>query len=158
MNATITAKVSFINQPKPGKKKGSIKTDSNLLIGCWPDKLALFQAGGTYEIEYSEQTVNGVTYKNVEKAKQVAAPTPATNGAAGGGYNTYRQTDPLDAERMFVTAVVRAAIQAGVLPIEATNLANAVNECRRAWNATFGAKQAAITKTSNPDMEDSIPF
>lgn len=157
---TATIKVSFINQVKPGKKKGSIKTADDVLYGCWPDKLALFTPGSTYEITYDEQTFNGAIYKDIKSAKLIQA-APAVGGGNGaatsGGYGTYRETSATDAQRMFVTAIVKAAVQAGTVTLSAESLTHAVQEARLAWDQTFGA--ATVTKPpKRDDMNDDISY
>ncbi len=52
--------VQYVNQPKPGKKKGSIKTVELGYVNVWPDKLDLFFKGQRTVIEFSEsQSASG---------------------------------------------------------------------------------------------------
>jgi hypothetical protein len=65
---TTTMTVRYVNPPKPGKQRGSIKGTDDQILGVFADKLHLFESGATYEIEYSETVSNGVTYRNVKSA------------------------------------------------------------------------------------------
>lgn len=86
--ATITCQ--YINEPKPGKKSGSIKTAELGYISVWADKLPYFEKGQRYTVEYS---ING-DFKNFVR---MAASAPQQ--IQSGGYNpppaptqvTYRQ-------------------------------------------------------------------
>jgi hypothetical protein len=138
--------ISFVNQPKqPGGKKGTIKTKDNEIYGVWADKLANFQPGKTYEIKFEESEYNGKTYRTVTNwTEKTAEQPPAGNGSGNGngGQQYYRPTSPVDAERMFVTSLVNAGVQAGKVNFSGVEIAAAVNAAREAWQQTFGAGQA----------------
>lgn len=106
---TATIKVDFLNPPKGKGVSWNIKTPDQTYYGIGPDLKNQVQQGGTYEVEYKE---NG-RYKDITKVLgQVAASAPG----ASAGNNTYRRTDPIDACRMYVTAVTTAFIKAGKVP------------------------------------------
>lgn len=157
---TITPQ--YIDPPKAGKKQWSVKDQTGQYYGAFADVANQMKVGGTYEITTESRVFNGVTYHTIKTVKQVSAPAP--NGAGtGGSYNTYRKTDPVDAERMMVTALVKAAVQAGTVAVEANNLANAINQVRQAWNMTYGAgasrqAQQQPRPTPSQDMNDEIGF
>ena len=89
MKATI--KVQYINQPRPGKKLGSVKTEDGRYFQVWPDKLSSFQPGGTYEVEYESSQFNGKTYDKVTSIAAVnGSATPAGNGANNGSDRSNR--------------------------------------------------------------------
>lgn len=50
---TATITVEYVNQPKPGKKMGSIKGSDGQYYGVWPNDLNQFRQGETVTIEYS---------------------------------------------------------------------------------------------------------
>jgi hypothetical protein len=133
-SGTITVK--YVNQPKAGKKKGTIKSADGQMFGVWANQLSEFTPDMIYEIEYSEEAWNGQTYRTISKATPKAT-APASNGN-GAKYNTYRETSPTDAERMFVCSLLNAAISAGKLPLTRDSIIDAVNNTRAAWMNTFG--------------------
>ncbi len=154
MTARIT--VSFINQPKPGKTNGTIKTKDDQLYGVKPDMLALFEQKKTYDIEFSSREFNGQTYKTVTSVKKVEdAPAASANGA-GTSYGRYGATDDKTAERIFVCGGLNAAIEGGHVDLNTEHLTNLVNIFRLVWDDTFG-KDGKPAK--NADMGgDEIPF
>lgn len=145
---TVTIEVQYVNQPQPGKKKGSIKDKNNVMYGAFPDKLALFRPGGTYEISYTESPFRGVMYKNVESVREVAAPAPGAGGGARSGAND---------EHIFVSMIVKEAIRANLLdPNNADEVVRLGRLMRDAHKAIWSAQQQ---RQQPPDeMNDSIPF
>ncbi len=110
---TEIIQVQYVNPPKPGKKKGTIKTIDGKLFGVWANALNGFKPKETYAVEYAEEEWQGQTYRTITKA------TLQANGTAGSSLrssrNTYRETSPGDAERMFVCSLLNAAIGSGKL-------------------------------------------
>jgi hypothetical protein len=141
-----TIKVQYVNPPKEGKKKGSVRDTEGDYYGVWIDKLATFEPGGSYEITFRE--TNG--YRDVVAVKPVVQQQKAPNdytvvrtaaphekhSAPANGY--YRPTSPRDAERMFVCSILNAFIQTGRIENEGQALARAVNTLREVWGTTFG--------------------
>lgn len=81
--ATVT--VRYVNPPKDGGKRGSIKTIDDEFYGVWPETFHLFEPGRTYHVEYSERTQDGRTFRNVKKvtpANSPAAPLPVISTAS----------------------------------------------------------------------------
>lgn len=145
-NATITVK--YVNPPKPGAQKGSVKDATGTLYMVYADKLAQFQPNNSYEVEYLSDTgKDGREWRTIQKVNGSQA-APAQAGGFSAGYsgprrsagNTYRETSQRDAERMFVCSLLNASIRAGVVGINATDLVPAVNALRDTWDATFGAE------------------
>jgi hypothetical protein len=110
---TTTMTVKYVNPPKAGKQRGSIKATDGQILGVFADKLHLFEPGSTYEIEYTETISNGVTYRNVKSATVIAAPADTPTPPAPATFHGYRETSPTDAKRMFVCANLTALIRAG---------------------------------------------
>lgn len=131
---TITVK--YLNTPKEGKKRGSIKTTENDFFGIWPNQIALFEVGKTYDIEVEEK--NGFT--NVKSVKLVASaePAPGVLKPAGNGYNNYREMSAKDAEGSFVCATLGALIRAGEVKNDKAQLWATTNMLRALWLHTFG--------------------
>lgn len=93
-NASVT--VQFVNQPKPGKKFGSIKTDELGYLSVKPENLSLFTKGAKYVVEYTEKG----EYKDFVRI--VEAPKPH----AVGGSESWQVPN-------FVSNIVGQAIVAG---------------------------------------------
>lgn len=140
--------VKFVNEPREGRKNGTIKTEDDELYGVPPQKLGMFQPGGRYQIEYSTRSWKGQDYKTVISANLLAP--PSTNSGGGGKYG---RTDDATAERIFVCGALNAAIQGGHVELSSATLGNVVNMLRQVWSETFGVPQ------KNADMDgDQIPF
>jgi len=96
MNATAeqlhraTVTVAYVNDPKPGKKIGSIKDDQGHYWSVWPNMLKQFEPGETYELDYEQ---NGA-FRNIKAHRHItpyghqprgaAQPAPQQNGHANG--------------------------------------------------------------------------
>jgi hypothetical protein len=139
-----------------GKKIATIIAAGGTKFDCWPEMLASVEVGRRYEVEVESREWNGKTFQKITKATpvngaaQAPAPTSTTkpmpytngNGHAGNG-NSYRRTDPVDSERMFVCAALTAFIKAGKVEPELGKVTNAVNVLRTAYQRTFGMDDAA---------------
>lgn len=133
----IRMTVKYINDPKPGKVRGSIKGTDDSFLGVHQDKLSQFEVGKTYDIEYTE---NG-EWKTVTSAREIPIEKPhlVTNEAKpASSSGTYRETCAKDAERMFVCATLGALIKAGEVKNDKRQLWEATNMLRGLWGATFG--------------------
>lgn len=146
--STATITVKYVNAPKEGKKKGTIKTVDGQMYGVWADKLSSFQPNGVYEIEYTSEEWNGQTYHTVKSATSKGSAPPTAFGRRPGG-NTYRETSLRDAERMFVCSILNAFIQAGQVKSEPGVIEQHINMLRDVWHETFGADPT----TSNPPSQ-----
>ena len=148
---SAVVKILFVNQPQSGKVNGSIKVEDGTYYGVKPAMLGLFQPGNTYEIQYESSDFKGKTYHKVISVKPAAA--AAAPQASGGSTKGY-QTDDKTAERIFVCGAINAAISSGQLVIQTTEIVQAVNSLRAAWELTLGKKQTELEK----DIQDGIPY
>lgn len=161
--STATVTVAFVNPPKAPRKSGTIKDSDGQYFSAWPDKLAQFRAGETYEIEFTEKKLDsGIVARDIKTARPVATvstplqgehtvnaavrevvtkPKPAAQPTNGATY--YRPTAPRDAERMFVCGTLQACIKTGRIEFTEDALINTINALRDAWAATFGADDLA---------------
>lgn len=98
--ATVT--VDFVNEPKPGKKFGSIKTKELAYVSVKPEDLNKFTKGSQYQIEYTE-TAEG--YKNFVRVVGTSSTAPK-NGSHNGEQSRY----------IFITGVVGRAVGSGNVP------------------------------------------
>jgi hypothetical protein len=143
--AQVTLTIAEIRPPAEGKTRGNIIAADGRKFGCFREKFGLFQVGGTYDVEISDgQYQNVVSAKPIAAASPAAAPTqqaapsaPAANGH-GNGNGHYRQTDPVDSERMFVCATLTALIRAGEVKNDKSQLFHTTNMLRLLFQHTFG--------------------
>jgi hypothetical protein len=116
MQATI--RIKYVNQPREGKKMGSIKGDDGTIIGVYPDKLNLFQQGQTYTVEYDEGEGG---FKRLKRIVPGAPSTLANDNSHDKGAD------------IFVTGVIGRCFQGtGNLPPYA-EVRDMVQRLRLAW-------------------------
>lgn len=124
---TETVKVAFVNQPAAGRKTGSIKSEAGNYYNVEPHALALFEKGGTYEIQYTTRDWQGKTYRDF-KAMAGASPGNAKAVASAS----------CKSEEMAVMGIIGRALQgSGTVPDEET-LTIMMQAVRHAWRTTFG--------------------
>ena len=136
MQASVNVK--YVNPPK-GKGPASIKDDQGNYWKFWTDKIPLdrFQTGHTYSVGYETEDYQGKEQRTITAVSMPQEQAPKIgNGAAKPEMG--RQTAPVDAERMFVCSLVNAGIRAGQIQFTTTDIAEAVNCARSAWQGTFG--------------------
>ena len=139
---TATVTVDYVNQPKPGKKKGSIKTKELGYIGVWPDKLDQFEKGATYTINYVQEG----EYKDFKgMAGSMAKPSgaPPKTGVKS----------PNEEASMFAMGFLnRLYAGTGQFPGSVV-LAQQVRDCRAAW-----LQALAQNEPQGPDNSDDPPY
>ena len=106
--STVIMTVNMINQPN-GSSRGSIVGTDGQRIGCFDDKIGLFQVGKTYEIEIIEKEYNGRRLKNVKSAKEVAATTVAQTAAEPISNGLCHSKD----REIWTAALYKSAIESG---------------------------------------------
>jgi hypothetical protein len=142
MSTTTQVTVQFVNDPKPGGKKGSIKTTDGAYYGVWADKLHEFKPGGVYEVEYDESQFQGKTYRNINTSKGVKLiqeAAPKTNGAAGpvhSNNNNFRNP-----EQMFVEALMVTGIEQKLVPFTEDGVTGAGLMLQTAWQRLWGSNE-----------------
>lgn len=130
MKATIT--VDYVNQPKSPKGPGSIKS-GGVYYKVWPDMLAQFQQGASYDVEYDTEMYNGKEQHTIKKARvagQATAPSPKTNGAV-----PHAAKD----EQIFCVALAKSYIEAGQLPLKHTELVSALKMFQVTYDQIWGS-------------------
>lgn len=160
---TVTIQVAQVAPPAPGKKRGKISdTQGNTYQAGYP-LLSQFQPGGTYTINYKDDSFNGFAFKVVEGlqgAPGTAAPPPLAPQQTTAIPQTYapksaQVNDPLP-ERIFVCGALNAALSnPNINPAALTTnqLIVMVKSYREVFARTFGGKT-----TAGEDMNDEIPF
>lgn len=68
---TATVTVQYVNPAKGPKRSGNIKDVDGQIFSVWPNMLAQFDEGETYEIEFTSKVVDGVLYRDVKAAKHI---------------------------------------------------------------------------------------
>lgn len=136
---TATISVQYVDQPKPGKKQGKIKTTSGEYYGVDPTQLGQFSPGGTYNIEYDTHSFQGKEYKTFRRMDgALPLPAPVQSGRPA-------HTQSVE---MFTMGVIGRCVQgSGTIP-DLETLTRWVKTCRWAWTDGF----ASISK---PDEEST---
>lgn len=131
---TATIDVSFVNPPKPGKKMGSVKTRDDDFYLVFPEDLAKFSPGQTYQVNYETNNFNGTDFKTIKfpKTRQPSRVPAKANG----------HTQSVE---MFVMGTIGRCLQgAGTFP-EAAQLTEWVRDARKAWEDGFSDTQEEET-------------
>lgn len=129
--STAAVSVAFVNQPKEGKAKGSIKTTEGEYYEVFPNQLGLFRPGASYEIDYSERNWNGKTYRTVNKCRPQDKPAVVRSSeqapVAGGNSEEFE----------FVARALSASIQACAVEYTQQGLTEAARMLRQAYRDAF---------------------
>ena len=147
--ATIVAK--YVNPPGPGKKRGTVKLPDDDFYLVPPAMLGLFKAGGTYEVQYTTSEFNGMPYKTVASVKEKAAAPTAAN-------STTSPTNYIKDEFILACGALNASIRSGKIEPNEESMTRIINDARRSWLKTFGAKKTPEQKAKEDEFNDGIPF
>jgi hypothetical protein len=149
MMHTATIEVAYVNEPKEGKKMGSVKTTDGEFYSVWPDKLANYIPGAVYEVEYTESEFKGKTYKTIKGVKSRTGPAAKAAGANAPARNGHTQS-----VEMFVMGTIGRSLQGtGTYPDKEV-LVGWLEDAKDAWEMVFGPKQ----EKKKPELDDEIPF
>lgn len=148
---TATVKVDFVNPPKEGKKRGSIKGADGKYYWGTPAQIAMFQKGGTYTFEFdSKADDSGKVWHSITKLTEAAGPGAVPASGSGDG-----------STNIFVTGVVGRYLQGSAAPWpDAADLEEMVRSAKNAWERGMKNEPAQKKASSFPDDElnDEIPF
>lgn len=137
-----TVTVKFVNQPREGKKLGSIRIQDDSYIGVWPNDLDKFQPKGTYTILCKKYN-DSFTFVRMANAD---SPAPRSQPVAAGN-------DDLKAEEIFVTGIVGRAMGGGHFGI------HDIDALTKAAVAAWRNRNAApIAPKQKDDLDSEIPF
>lgn len=156
----------YVNEPKPGKKLGNIKTKELGYIWCQSEVLMNFQVNRRIFIEYTE---NG-DFKNFKRfpnpephvaAPRVAAPAPRpqapVNRPNAAAPQTFAAQVDTQALNIFVTGAVGRALGSG--HFNAGDIDEIVREAKAAFMKHLsGVEPAPARKTSAPEPEFNDPL
>lgn len=154
-HAVVT--VQYVNPAKQQGKSGSIKDVDGQFFSVWPNMLAMFQPGGTYEIEFTETVKNGVMYRDIKRATPAGpiAPPPASfvstaevvtqrqakaqpsAAPAGDQFWKPKPRSPEDSMQIWVCTMLRADIEANRVGSGEQELADRAAMWARIWLQTF---------------------
>lgn len=149
--AVANVTVKYVNPPRPGKKKGSIKTDADEYIGVWPDKLHLFEPGNSYRIIYTENEY-GKTFTSFAGEDSQAPQRPV---AKPNGFTRPGATSADIAATGCVQQWLRGAGQAGKNFPDANTLEWMFRSVLDGWNK---AHIPLVSYDEAPPLDDEIPF
>jgi hypothetical protein len=152
----LTMTVKYVNPPKQGKQRGSIKGTDDQILGVFADKMHTFEPGQTYDIEYTETASNGVTYRNVKSATRIETAAAAASSMPAQSNNTYRETSPVDGKRMFVCANLTALIRAGKVENDKASLWATTQLLANLWEHTFG--EASTFRATRHSAQQEAEF
>lgn len=152
MNQVAEVIPKYVNQPKPGKRFGSIKDEQGNLYLVQPAMLSLFSPGNPSKFEYTSKTgADGTVWNTVVKViGGVTSPLPATK-------NYQARKAPNEARQIFVMALLKELIpvyaeQAQSLPELEANFVAWTEMLKRVYDKTLSGDQ------TRDDMKDSIGF
>lgn len=147
---TVEIVVAYVNQPKPGKRNGTVKSAApdDKYYGCSPAALVQFKVGETCTIEYDTSPKQGggewLNLKRKVSTSNVPPVAPLRN-----------RTNPEDSKQMFVTALLKEGISAGNVSLSTTEIVAVGNAMKDAYDQLFGS---AATQTTKALMDDEVPY
>ena len=147
---TVEIVVAYINQPKLGKRNGTIKSAApdDKYYGASPNILPQFKVGETCTIEYdtSPKTGGGEWLNLKRKISTSSAPLvpPLRN-----------RTNPEDSKQMFVTALLKEGVASGKINISTVEIVAVGNALKESYDQLFGSAAKQITQTV---MDDEVPY
>lgn len=137
--------VQYVNDPKPGKKWGSIKATDGIYYYGPPSVLQAFQVGDECTIEF-ENSDDGQFRQVKKKLSQtppvLTRPIPQPPRA---------RTNPTDSEHIFITAIAKEMVEPRMSMTEVVDL---INGLRAVYRTTLGATESQRAD----DMSDEIPY
>lgn len=156
----MTFHVKYVNEAKNDSQYGSIADGNRTYVSVPVDLLGNFKPGVAYNINYTERTVNGRTFKNfysfADGPTQTASITAAPSGPAPKSefrlpvINQSKEQERKDM-LIFVTGVVGRAMGSG--SFMADDIKNLTMEAKAAY-------KDLVERGPQPtgELEDEIPY
>jgi hypothetical protein len=141
---TAEITVQFVNEVKPGKKWGSVKSSEGNLYGCPPALLRQFSVGEVCKIEYA---IAASGFKGINKKIGTSKGPPLSPPPR-------QRTNPVDNEHIFITACLKEFIAAGKVELITTEIVTAVATIRDAYRFTLGG----LEKQRSDNLNDEVPY
>ena len=152
MLKTITA--AYINQPKPGKKWGNIKSDSGeVYFAAW-EKIRNVGSGNNVEGDYQDKSfLDGKAYKYLDSVRILGSISNSVV-QANGNPAPYAGGGSVQSMHIFVTGVVGRAMGSG--KFAASDMVELTKNAMTAWSV-LSAPEVTRPATTK-DLDDEIPF
>lgn len=138
----------YVNFPKAGKRRGSIKSSEGDYYWGSDTTLRQFAVGEVCTVEYDTQPKDGggewrTIKRKVSTTSPGSTPTQVRN-----------RTNPADSKQIFVTALLKEGIASGKIEPSKVGVVSAGNALKAAYEELFGtpAKQ-----TTEAELNDEIP-
>lgn len=143
--ATVTPK--YVNQPKAGKKFGSIKDQAGVFWLVEPGLLGSFSPGTATIVEWkAEKFQDGTDVKKITgivHGANGATPTPAAHSNQG--------------REIFITGVVGRAMGSGKFAIG--DIPGLTGQAAASWDAMMENKKVPAPRPqAETGLDDSVPF
>jgi len=157
---TTDITVQYINDPKPGKKWGSVKSTNGDFYFCPPAMLRQYKVGESCKIEF-ELGGNDGTLRSLRK-KLSSAPAPQGSAVTGPAPPLPYPTPPAKpyyseeqkAEDIFATSMAQKAIEFCKVPVDdQAALTHVLRTARVSWKNS----KVAIGQKPDDEMNDLIP-
>ena len=143
---TAEITVQYINNAKPGKKMGSIKSSEGEYYYCAPTMLHLFQMGEVCKVEFTERPKEGGgTWKTL---------TTKLGGPMKGPTPIRASTSPKDSQQIFITALLKEYVSLGAIPCDKASIVVAGNQLKGAYQELFGSTEKQKTEI---ELNDELP-
>lgn len=131
---------------RDGKRRGAIKS-GNDKYQVAETMLNQFRDGESCDIEF--KTFGDKENPGREVVKKIGGMEPQQPKQF-----TRPATAPREAEQIFVVALLKEYIGAGMIPADTESVVKAVQKLRAAYSQTFGGVQAQ----TRDDLNDQVPF
>ena len=139
--------IQYVNFPKEGKKRGSIKSSEGKFYWAGADLLRRFTKGEVCVIEYaSTPRDDGGEWLTLKRkvSTSAMAPSPAFRN----------RTDPAEQKQIFVTALLKEFVASGKVEASRTAVVTAGNALKGAYDDLFGS---AAKQTTEAQLDDEMP-
>ena len=142
---TAEITVQYLNNPKPGKKMGSVKSSEGDYYNCPPQMLHIFKVGEVCKVEFTERPKEGGGSWKTLVTKLGGALSPK------GPVPMRAMTNPKDSQQIFMTALLKEM----VIPEDtASGIIQKGRYCKEAYQVLFGTVEKQNTEA---EMNDEIP-
>lgn len=163
----MTITVQGTEAPKPGKKRGRIKSETGMLFQANPELIEKVIMGSDYEIAYKDEKFGDVSYRVVEAiypaGSKAPSPAPRPGGSVGQQRSAAPAPDTSKDMHIFVCGAYNNALaNPSIDPFGLTtsDKLKFVTEQMEIYRLTLGRKGQLPPKQEgvDPDFDDEIPY
>jgi hypothetical protein len=142
----VTIIPRYVNEPKPGKKFGTVRTHDDVRYVVPAALIAHFEPGAETVAHVKVQQWSGESV-NVVESVPGALPENGSGGISTGTVPVYEPAKPVarhsngngDAERIFVCAALKSLLESGrLVSVDEESLVESIAMLRRVYARTFG--------------------